>query len=215
MPGDDLEAVARALLDHFALAGGVPLVATFEWPAVGDVDTDTDADAPDFTSALAHLALELGVGIELPSNVPSRGPRLSRAIRNGFLRQLRPIASEADLMRQLATWVNDVNTNTPDREASPVSLLVEERSRLRPLRVARENLTLRVPIVVRPGGVVLHEGRSYMLPPHLAGSAGTLFSSEREVRIIVGAVTSIFSRVEPSLALSGSANPPRRRAASE
>lgn len=56
----------------------------------------------------------------------------------------------------------------------PAVRLEEERSRLRPLKVAPADLAVRVPIVVGPTGAVIHDLHPYSKPPDAMGIAGTL-----------------------------------------
>jgi hypothetical protein len=64
--------------------------------------------------------------------------------------------------------------------------LAEERPRLRPLKVSPEDLALRVPVSVGPTGMVLHEGRSYSMPPDAIAVPATLFLYRERVRIVAG-----------------------------
>ncbi len=143
---DGVDAVAHALVDHFQRAGGVPLLACFEWPKLS-IAQAAGRPPSDFTTTLAHLALELGVGIELGAQARGRsGPRLSRALRESFLRLLRPIEDDADLCKQLDEWVCARNAQPGTREPtqSIAELLDEERRRLRPVRIDNAALSERL-----------------------------------------------------------------------
>ena len=193
--GDGVEPIARALVDHFTRAGGVPLLATFDSRRLGAAG----ADAPsDLVSALAYLALDLGVGIELPQPSRSRAgaaERLVRLVKDELVPQLPKVHEEADLARHIDGFVAENNTRTsPETGRSPLSLLAEERRRLRAVRVSPAELTLRVPIVVQPGGIVAHEGRKYMISADAAGMSGMLFVTAEQIRIVAGSVTGIFTR---------------------
>ena len=63
---------------------------------------------------------------------------------------------------------------------------MEERARLRPLRIAPADLALRIPIGVSPMGVVIHDGHPYSMPPEAIGLPGTLFLYRARVRIVAG-----------------------------
>jgi len=69
---------------------------------------------------------------------------------------------------------------------APVARIGEERARLRPLKLAPADLTLRLPVSVTPTGVVLHEGHPYSMPPDAIGLPGTLYLYRDRVRIIAG-----------------------------
>ena len=198
--GDGIEPIARALVEHFTRAGGVPLLATFDSRRLGA----SGAEAPsEFVSALAYLALDLGVGIELPKPSRSRAgasERLVRLVKDELAPQLHPIRDEADLVRQVDSFVAEHNTRiTTETGRSPLCLLADERRRMRPLRVALAELTLRVPIVVQPGGIVAHEGRKYMIASEAAGTSGMLFVTSEQIRIVAGSVIGIFTRALPTL----------------
>jgi hypothetical protein len=62
----------------------------------------------------------------------------------------------------------------------------EDRTRLRPLKIAPTELALRIPVSVSPTGVVMHEGHPYSMPPDAIGLPGTLYLYRDRVRIIAG-----------------------------
>jgi hypothetical protein len=62
--------------------------------------------------------------------------------------------------------------------------MAEDRPRLRPVKVAPEDLALRIPVFVGPTGYVLHETHQYSMPPDAIGIAGTLFLYRDHVRIV-------------------------------
>lgn len=188
-----VESVARALVEHFALAGGVPLLATLDSPRFSPDELGHDVEM------LAHLALDLGVGLELFA--PSRGRfasgrrmKIVNVAKEGLFDPSAPIADEADLAARVVRWVEDENTHADEQGTSPELALIEERRRLRPLKVTLAELSLRTPIVVQPGSLVVHEGRTYKLPNVAAGSTGMLFLTLDQVRIVVGSVVAIFHR---------------------
>jgi hypothetical protein len=204
--GDGIEPIARALVDHFTRAGGVPLLATFDSRRLGAAG----ADAPsEFVSALAYLALDLGVGIELPQPSRSRAgaaERLVRLVKDEVVPHLHAVRDESDLVRQIDAAVAAHNTRIAiESGRSPMCLLSEERRRLRPIRVSLADLTLRVPIVVQQGGIVVHEGRKYMISSDAAGVSGMLFVSAEQIRIVAGSVIGIFTRFFPPMAPRGAA----------
>ena len=75
----------------------------------------------------------------------------------------------------------------------------EERARLRPLKVAPDELALRIPVMVGPTAVVMHDGHSYSMPPEAIGIAGTLYLYRERVRIVAGR----FEAVHPRLCTPG------------
>ncbi len=188
--GEGIEPIARALLAHFAAFGGVPLLATFDSPRVGVAGSE--AVAP-----LAYLGLDLGVGIELPEAVRSRSrasSRLSRMIRLELLPPLTEINCRAELMRQVAGFVDERNARVAEETGeAPIALREEERRRLRPPRVSPAELTVRVPVVVQPGGVVHHEGRRWFVRA-APGTSGVLYLAPDRVRIVAGCASAVFPR---------------------
>src|SRR5438093_13271951 len=101
------------------------------------------------------------------------------------------------LLAQLAEWHTDVNTQRPSRATGviPAIRLVEERPRLRPLKVAPADLALRVPIVVGPTAEVLHDTHSYSMAADAIGISGTLFLYRDRVRIVAGRFTAVHRRL--------------------
>jgi hypothetical protein len=198
--GDEIEPIARALVEHFTRAGGVPLLATFDSRRLGAAGTDAPSES---VSTLAYLGLDLGVGIELPQASRGRAgaaERLMRMIKDDLLPQLTEVRDEQDLLRQLDSFVAERNARTSlESGRSPDEVLVDERRRLRAVRVSLAELTLRVPIVVQAGGIVVHEGRKYMIASEAVGMSGMLFVSAEQIRIVAGSIIGIFTR-HPALA---------------
>ncbi len=111
-------------------------------------------------------------------------------VKGSFFKQRRFLDRE-DRDRQLREWLVEVNTLRPSRATGvpPATRLVEERERLRPLKVRPEELALRIPVSAGPTGVVLHDGHPYSMPPEAIGVPGTLFLYRDRVRIIAGRFT--------------------------
>lgn len=66
-----------------------------------------------------------------------------------FFKQRR-FLDQADLEPQLCDWLTEANTIRPSRATgvAPSARLAEDRTRLRPLRVAPADLALRIPVSV-------------------------------------------------------------------
>jgi len=120
-------------------------------------------------------------------------------VKGSFFKQRR-FVDDDDLLRQLAEWRTEENTQRPCRATKviPAVRLEEERPRLRPLKVVPDDLALRVPIVVGPTGEVIHDTHPCSMPPDAIGIAGTLYLYRHRVRIVAGrfAVTSSVRRAE-------------------
>ncbi|MBV9949375.1 MAG: hypothetical protein JOZ69_21205, partial [Myxococcales bacterium] len=131
----ETEPVARALVDHFAVMGGVPLLARFEHPRpVADAWLPTGEVAA-WNLTFAYLAAQLGIGIEV------RRPRgLGRRVKEGFFRG-RVFRDRVEAAEGLAAWCREIDLHTPSDAqpgtgATPATLLALEQRRLRPLGVA-------------------------------------------------------------------------------
>jgi hypothetical protein len=77
----------------------------------------------------------------------------------------------------------------------PEERMREERSRLRPLKVAPAELALRVPVTVGPTGEVVHDTHRYSMPPESLGIPGTLFAYRDRVRIVAGRYEAVHERL--------------------
>jgi transposase len=186
-----VEALLRALVDHFDVMGGIPLLAVFDRPKTIALGWRRDGVVTEWNSTFASVALDLGLGVEL---CWPHAPRQKGAVENlvgwvkgSFFKQRR-FLDEEDLRTQLAQWHTEVNLERPSRATgvAPASRMSEERARLRPLKVKPEELALRIPVMVGPTGMVSHDGRGYSMPPEAIGIAGTLYLYRSRVRIVAG-----------------------------
>jgi hypothetical protein len=96
-------------------------------------------------------------------------------VKGSFFKQRR-FLDEADLQAQLLEWLLEVNPGRPSRATRviPAERRRDEQPRLRPLKVLSADLALRVPVLVRPTGVVVHDTHPYSMPADAIGIAGTL-----------------------------------------
>ena len=60
-----VESLVRALVDHFAAMGGIPLLAVFDRPKTVALKWDRQGRVTEWNSTFAGVALDLGLGIEL------------------------------------------------------------------------------------------------------------------------------------------------------
>lgn len=186
-----VESLVRAMVDHFAAMGGVPLLAVFDRPKTVALGWDREGRVTAWNPTFAGVALDLGLGVELcwPYSPEQKGSveNLVGWVKGSFFKQRR-FLDEEDLARQLAEWLSEVNTRRPSRATGivPAERLAEERPRLRPLKVAPADLALRIPVYVGPTGRVTHEGHDYSMPAEAIGIAGTLFLYRETVRIVAG-----------------------------
>ena len=186
-----VESLVRALVEHFAAMGGIPLLAVFDRPKTVALSWRRDGVVTEWNSTFASVALDQGLGIELcwPHAPQQKGAveNLVGWVKGSFFKQRRFLDDE-DLCAQLTQWHTEVNCERPSRATGvpPAQRMPEERARLRPLKVKPEELALRFPVMVGPTGMVMHEGRAYSMPPEAIGIAGTLYLYRERVRIVAG-----------------------------
>ena len=186
-----VESLVRTLVDHLADFGGVPLVAVFDRPKTVALKWGRDGVVTEWNATFAGVALDLGLGVEVcwPYRPQEKGSveNLVGWVKGSFFKQRR-FLDRADLEQQLRDWLTETNTVRPSRATGvpPAARLVEERARLRPLKIAPVDLALRIPVSVSPVGVVLHDGHPYSMPPDAIGLPGTLYLYRERVRIVAG-----------------------------
>jgi len=188
---ETVERLVRALVDHFAALGGIPLLAVFDRPKTIALSSDRHGEVTQWNPTFAGVALDLGLGIELcwPKSPEQKGSveNLVGWVKGSFFKQRR-FLDEADLRQQLHEWHLEVNTQRPSRATGvvPEERRKEEQPRLRPLKVAPADLALRVPITVGLTGMVLYDTQQYSMPPEALGIPGTLYLYRERVRIVAG-----------------------------
>lgn len=201
------ETVVRTVVEHFESIGGVPLLAVFDRPKTVVLKWAKDGTVTEWNPSFAQVMLELGVGVELcwPYSGNQKGSveSLVKWVKGSFFKQRR-FVDEEDLRQQLREWHDEVNTRIVSRATgvTPSSRMAEERARLRPVKVRSEDLALRVPIVVGPTGMVLHDTHLYSMDPNAIGISGTLFLYKDRVKIVAGRFESWHARLFESGAKS-------------
>jgi transposase len=197
---ETVESLVRALVDHFAAIGGIPLLAVFDRPKTIALSWGRDGVVTEWNSSFAGVALDLGLGIELcwPKSPQQKGSveNLVGWVKGSFFKQRRFLDRE-DLLRQLREWLVEVNTERPSRATRviPAERMQEERPRLRPLKVSPAELALRIPISVGPTGEVLHDTHGYSMLPDSMGIPGTLYLYRDKVRIVAGRFEAVHTRL--------------------
>lgn len=188
---EQVEALVRAMVEHFAAWGGLPLLAVFDRPKTIALSWAKDGTVTEWNPTFGAVMLDLGLGVELcwPRSPRQKGSveNLVGWVKGSFFKQRRFLDDE-DLDRQLAEWHIEVNTQRPSRATHiiPAVRLAEEQPRLRPLRVAPDELALRIPVHVGPTGYVVHDTHPYSMPPDALGLPGTLYLYRDRVRIVAG-----------------------------
>jgi transposase len=191
VPNEQVETLARAMVDHFAAMGGIPLLAVFDRPKTVALHWGRDGQVTEWNPTFAGVALDLGLGVELcwPQSPEQKGAveNLVKWVKGSFFKQRR-FLDEEDLLVQLREWLIEVNTRRPSRATNviPEERMRDERPRLRPLKIAPVDLALRIPITVGPTGMVLHDTHTYSMSPDSLGIPGTLYLYRDRVRIVAG-----------------------------
>jgi transposase len=199
VPDERVETLVRAVVDHLAAFGGIPLVAVFDRPKTIALKWGRDGVVTEWNPTFAGVALDLGIGVEVcwPYRPQEKGSveNLVGWVKGSFFKQRR-FLDRADLERQLREWLTEANTIRPSRATGvpPSARIADDRARLRPLRVAPADLALRIPVSVNPTGVVIHDGHPYSMPPDAIGLPGTLYLYRDRVRIIAGRFTADHAR---------------------
>jgi transposase len=191
VPDETVETLVRNLADHLHSWGGSPLVCVFDRPKTVALKWKRNGEVTEWNSTFAYATLELGIGVELcwPYRPQEKGSveNLVGFVKSSFFK-VRRFRDDDDLAEQLADWHREVNEERPCRATNvvPSVRLVEEKARLRALKVIPENLALRVPVYVGPTGTVLHQGHPYSMPPQAIGMPATLYLYRDRVRITAG-----------------------------
>lgn len=204
VPNQQVETLARTLVEHFAVLGGIPLLAVFDRPKTVALRWSKNGEVTEWNPTFAGVVLDLGLGIEVcwPHAPQQKGAieNLVGWVKGSFFKQRR-FLDAADLRQQLRDWLVEVNTTRPSRATGviPAVRRAEEQPRLRPLKVDPAALALRLPIVVGPTAYVTHQAHRYSMPPDAIGLAGTLYLYRDAVRIVAGR----FEATHPRLAEAG------------
>lgn len=204
VPNQQVETLARTLVDHFAALGGIPLLAVFDRPKTVALSWRKNGEVTEWNPIFAGVVLDLGLGIEVcwPHAPQQKGAveNLVGWVKGSFFKQRRFLDAE-DLQRQFAEWLVEVNTTRPSRATGiiPAVRRAEEQARLRPLKVSPAALALRVPIVVGATAYVTHDTHRYSMPPDAIGLSGTLYLYRDTVRLVAGRFETTHARLtEPN-----------------
>ena len=139
VPDEQVETLVRALVDHVAAFGGIPLVAVFDRPKTVALKWGRDGVVTEWNPTFAGVALDLGIGVEVcwPYRPQEKGSveNLVGWVKGSFFKQRR-FLDRADLEQQLREWLTEANTVRPSRATGvpPAERIAEERARLRPLQ---------------------------------------------------------------------------------
>jgi transposase len=191
VPDQKVETLVRTLAQHLASWGGRPLLCVFDRPKTIAVKWGKDGVVTEWNSTFAYATLELGVGVELcwPHHPQEKGSveNLVGFVKSSFFK-VRRFHDPQDLEQQRQEWEWEVNEQRPCRATGiiPAVRLAEEAPRLRALKVAPEDLPLRIPIYVGPTATVVYDGHAYSMPPEAISMPATLYLYAQRVRIVAG-----------------------------
>lgn len=191
VPDQKVETLVRTVADHFEGFGGVPLCAVFDRPKTVALEWKKDGVITKWNPVFAQAAFEIGFAAEVcwPYQARQKGSveNLVKWVKGSFFKQRR-FRDMDDLLSQLEEWKEEVNLRTPSRATGeiPAQRRQQELVRLRPSRVAPQDLALRFPVFVGPTAEVVHDTHSYSMPPEAAGISGTLYLYRDRVRIVAG-----------------------------
>jgi transposase len=185
-----IESLLRALVQHFARIGGVPLVAVFDRHNASAIVSDVEGGVGPWNAAFVQTIMDLGIAVDLRGRGPhersgSSVEKLVRWVKASFFGS-RTFADPSALKASLDEWNLEVNTRTAARGTGvvPSARMTEERVRLRPLAVRAEAFAPRIPVFVGPGAEVIYEGVSYPMPAETLGKRAMLYLHPRRVRIV-------------------------------
>lgn len=190
VPNEREEALVRALLRSLDAFGGIPLVTVWDNPKT--VVQARQGPLIVWNPVFGQVALDYRFAPELcwPRAAQQKGAveQLVGWVKRSFF-ACRRFHDRADLERQLAGWLTDVNTTRPSRATGviPAVRLAEERARLRPLPVAPTAYALKWPVIVSAQARVRHDGVEYSMPADTLGQPATLHLYEERVEIITKA----------------------------
>src|SRR5262249_60269682 len=97
----------------------------------------------------------LGIGAEMcwPDRPQEKGSveNLVGWVKGSFFKQRR-FLDRVDLEQQLCDWLTDANTTRPSRATGvpPATRIAEDRTRLRPLKIAPRDFALALPVTAPP-----------------------------------------------------------------
>lgn len=207
VPNEQVETLARTLVDHFAALGGIPLLAVFDRPKTVALKWRKNGEVTEWNPIFAGVVLDLGLGIEVcwPHAPQQKGAieNLVGWVKGSFFKQRRFVDDE-DLRTQLGEWLVEVNTTRPSRATGiiPPVRRAEEQPRLRPLKVTPAALALRLPVVVSATAYVTHDTHRYSMPSDAIGFSATLYLHRDAVRIVAGRFEAEHPRLTEANAIS-------------
>jgi len=187
VPDERVESLVRSLLSAYEDFQGIPLVSVFDNPKT--IVLSREGSRIEWNPTFAQVMVDYRVAAELctPAMANQKGSveNLVKWVKGSFFK-VRRFFDRADLERQLAEWLREVNERRPSRATKviPAARIAEERARLRGLAIPPAEYPLRFPVTVGPTAFVEHRGVRYSMPPGAIGMPGTLFLYPDRVRVM-------------------------------
>jgi transposase len=129
VPNEQVETLARTLVDHFAAMGGIPLLAVFDRPKTVALSWKKNGEVTEWNPVFAGVVLDLGLGIAVcwPPAPQQKGAieNLVGWVKGSFFKQRRFLDHE-DLLTQLAAWLREVNPERPSRATGVVPAVLAD-----------------------------------------------------------------------------------------
>lgn len=201
VPNQKSETVVRSLVAAFDASLGVPLSVVFDRPTTillkewTEVVTDSKTGASvekkrrEYNSALAQCSVDFGFVIDLaaPRSGNQKGcvEALVKFVKRNFFAG-RTFVDMADLERQLAEWLIEVNTARPCDATGviPSERLITEQSRMREPLCRPEEYGMKYPSFVHTTGMVhWWDNIRYVMPAEACGMPCTVVVYPEQVRI--------------------------------
>src|SRR5262245_48801927 len=133
VPDERVESLVRAVVDHLAAFGGIPLVTVFDRPKTVALKWGRDGVVTEWNPTFAGVALDLGIGVEVcwPYRPQEKGSveNLVGWVKGSFFKQRR-FLDRVDLEQQLRQWLTEANLARPSRATgvAPTARITEDRA---------------------------------------------------------------------------------------
>lgn len=195
------ETLVRSVIGSLAMFGGSAKEWVFDNPRTVRI-SKRGVEPPILHRYLRQLVAEYNVICTLcaPRSGNQKGSveRLVGYVKNSFFRVGRTFHDLADVHRQLAEWLHEVNfERASDATGIIPAVSLEEEAvflKKRPLQCSAANWEMNESATVTPMGTVSYEGTSYSATATHLGAPATLLVRRDELTIIVGKESSVHPR---------------------
>jgi transposase len=193
VPDQTAETLARSVIGSLEAFGGSAKEWVFDNPKTVRI-SKRGVEPPILHRYLRQLVAEYNVICTLcaPRSGNQKGSveRVVGYVKNSFFRVGRAFRDLADVKRQLAEWLHDVNFVRPSDATGIVPAVAREEEaaflKKRPLQCAAGDWEMNESATVTPMGTVPYEGTSYSATARHLGAPATLLVRQDELTILVG-----------------------------